>query len=156
MERSVRADAVSYAESELSRLHREMELVEDEYPFADPARRGELQVMAAGLDRAIVASEARFREAVNAKRRLDLESSADKVSLALRYERVDWGAAKEEVNLTFILIRAIVLAFVGLLPVVALGTGAFDRKVYDERDIARMGLKPLGLVRKAAMREARS
>jgi hypothetical protein len=156
MEKRVRTDAVSYAEAELSRLHREMEAVDDEYPTASPRRRGELRVEAAGLDGAIVASEARLREAQNAKRRLDLESSADKVSLALQYERVDWGAAKQPVNLTFVLVRAIILAFFGLLPVVAMGVGAFDPRIYAEEDVARMRLKPLGLVKTFAMRNARS
>lgn len=156
MEQRVRADAVSFAEAELSRLQRDLERVTAIYPSASPARRNELRVEAAGLERAIVGVEARLKEARNAKRRLELESSSDKVSLALRYERVDWGAAKHKVDQTFVLVRAILLTLLGLFPVVAMGVGAFDRRIYDDRDVARMGFKALGLMRKAAMREARS
>ncbi len=156
MEQRLRGEAVSYAEAELFRHQRDLEKVYVIYAFASPWRKGELRVEAAGLERAIVGAEERLKGAQDAKRRLDLESSSDKVSLALRYERVDWGAAKEKVSKTFVLVRAIILAFLGLLPVVAMGTGAFDPKVYDERDVARLGLRPLGLVGKTGMREARS
>ena len=147
---------MSFAEAELARLQRDLERITFLYAGASPARRGELTVEAAGIERTIVAVEARLKDAVNAKRRLELESSSDKMSLALRYERIDWGAAKHKVNQTFVLVRAILLALIGLFPVVAMGVGAFDRRIYDERDVARMGLRPLGLMRKAAMREARS
>lgn len=156
MEQRVRGDAVSFAETELARLQRDWERIIAVYPGASPDRKGELRVEAAGVERTIVAVEARLKDAMNAKRRLELESSSDKMSLALRYERVDWGAAKHKIDQTFVLVRAIILALLGLFPVVAMGVGAFDRRIYDERDVARMGFKPLGLMRKAAMREARS
>ncbi len=156
MEQRVRGEAVSFAETELARLQRDWERIIAVYPGASPARKGELRVEAAGVERTIVAVEARLKDAMNAKRRLELESSSDKMSLALRYERVDWGAAKHKIDQTFVLVRAIILALLGLFPVVAMGVGAFDRRIYDERDVARMGFKPLGLMRKAAMREARS
>ena len=156
MEQRVRGEAVSFAETELARLQRDWERIIAVYPGASPDRKGELRVEAAGVERTIVAVEARLKDAMNAKRRLELESSSDKMSLALRYERVDWGAAKHKIDQTFVLVRAIILALLGLFPVVAMGVGAFDRRIYDERDVARMGFKPLGLMRKAAMREARS
>ncbi len=154
MEQRVRTQAVSYAETDLGRLHRERAIAEAEYPGADPRRRAELRVKLENLVHAILRGENELKDAVAARRKLELESSADRQSLSLAFERVDWGAPKARVDLNWILFRTLFLSLFGLFPVVTLGVGAFDPRVYDERDVGRLGLRPLGLVRKAAIHNA--
>jgi hypothetical protein len=44
------------------------------------------------------------------------------------------------------LAKLAVIAFLGLLPLVAIGVGAQDRRVRDKEDLRRLGLEPLGRV----------
>lgn len=149
MAREVAMGAVSVADSEVLRLRRELDRAESEYATASSARLGELRVTIEKLDRAIVAAEARLREADQDRRHLELGSNADTGNMTLRWERVDWGVAKPRVNQHVVLVRTGLLGFLGLLPLVALFVGAFDPRVYDDRDVSRLGLRPLGLVRRA-------
>jgi len=83
---------------------------------------------------------------------LEQRKNSDKQRLELRFDRVDWGAPKVAIDKPFAIAKVALFAFFGLLPIVALGVGAFGRKVYDDHDVTRLGLRSLGFVRRVAQR----
>jgi len=140
-------DAVSYAVSEIERLSSDLELAR-RGEESIPERAAEFHVKADGAEKGIVAALARYKEAQAEKRKLEFADAADKQSLELRYDRVEWGYAALKENRTLLLVRTALFSFFGLLPILALTVGAFDPRIYDERDVARLKLKPLGCVRR--------
>jgi hypothetical protein len=142
----VAGNMVAVTRGEIERLTEELEfsLAAEEVL---PNRRGEYKVKSDGAARALMGAEARLKEAEDSKAKLDLSKNADSHSLELRFERADWGAPEKRENRTLLLIRTALVGFFGLLPIVALTVGAFDPRVYDERDVERLGLRFLGNVR---------
>lgn len=139
-------DAVAFTKTEIERHSREAELARAAEETI-PERRGEFKVKADGAERNLIAALARLKEAEVDRNKLDLRSNADDQSLELRYDRVEWGAPERRENRVLVLVKSALFSFFGLLPVVALTVGAFDPKVYDERDVSRLGLRALGRVR---------
>ena len=76
-----------------------------------------------------------------------MSQAADSQSLELRYDKAEWGAPQRRENRIWLLVRTALFSFFGLLPIVALTVGAFNPRVYDERDVSRLGLRALGSVR---------
>ncbi|NUP11636.1 MAG: hypothetical protein HOW73_36785 [Polyangiaceae bacterium] len=142
----VATDVVNTTKAELDRLSNEAEFARAAEETI-PERRGEFKVQADGAERGLVAAIARLKEAEAERNKLDFSKSADKESLELRYDKADWGVPERRENRTLLLIRTALFSFFGLLPIVALTVGAFNPRVYDERDVSRLGLKSLGRVR---------
>jgi hypothetical protein len=140
-------DAVSYAVSEIERLSSDLEIARRGEEFI-PERAAEYHVKAQGAEKGIVAALERYKEAEAEKRKLEFADAADSKSLELHYDRVDWGFAALRENRALLLTRTALFTFFGLLPILALTVGAFDPRIYDERDVARLKLKPLGWVRR--------
>jgi hypothetical protein len=70
------------------------------------------------------------------------------VSDEQRWPLVDPGHADRGFDRATYLLLVAVAAFVLALPLVAVGVGAFDRRVYELDDVRRLGLPTLGAVRR--------
>ena len=139
-------DTVNLTKQEIERLETEAEFARAAEETI-PERRGEFKVQADGAERGLIGALARLKEAEGERNKLTLKKNADKESLELRYDHADWGFAEQPENRVYLLIKTAVLSFFGLLPLIALAVGAFNPKVYDERDVARLGLRALGTIK---------
>lgn len=142
----VATDTVNLTKQEIERLEKEAEFARAAEETI-PERRGEFKVQADGAERGLIGALARLKEAEGDRNKLTLKKNADKESLELRYDRADWGVAERRENRVYLLIKTAVLSFFGLLPLLALAVGAFNPRVYDERDVSRLGLRALGTIK---------
>ena len=69
-------------------------------------------------------------------------------AMGLRFERVDWGAAESRIDKKAAVARFGLIVLLLSFPFVAMAVGGFDRRVYDGGDVRRLGLLPLGTVRR--------
>ncbi len=146
-------DAVHLTQVEIDRLTRELEVARAaEETLEDPQRIGEYRARGDSAARALVGADARLKDAETSRNKLEDARNANEQSLELRYDRVDWGIPERRENRILLLVRTVLFAFFGLWPIVALTVAAFDPRVYDERDVRRLGLKSLGRVRRTAAR----
>jgi hypothetical protein len=150
VELELASEILGYARADVDRTAREhaqavLELEETVGREAAP-----LRVRVQKLDAALTASRARLDQAQSTYKQLHASSAADAESLTLRYDRVDWGAPKLRVDERLALLRTLLVGFFGLLPIVAMGVGAFDPRLYEPGDVRRLGLRPLGVVRACA------
>jgi hypothetical protein len=148
VEQKLATNSASLADTDLQRLQRSLSQARVDLEVAPPEERGTLFVKIADLEGAVIRAQAELRDADMKKHALESEKRADKESLTLRFDFADLGAPERKVDRWLMLARTLGLAFFGLLPLVAMGVGAFDRRVYDERDVARAGLKAWGVVRR--------
>ena len=140
------------ANAEVSRFTRRLEIAKAALDEAPRGEQGALWVQIDSDEKGLVEALARQKAAVDAKKTLETRKNADTQSLELRFDRVDWGAPKVAVDKPWAIGRVALFSFLGLLPVIALGVGAFSRKVYDDQDVTRLGLRSLGFVRRVAQR----
>ncbi len=148
VEQKLATDTASLADTDLGRLQRGLAQARSDLEVALPEERGALFVKVEDLERAVIRAQAEQRDAEARKHALESEKRADKESLTLRFEFADLGAPERRIDPWLSLARTLALTFLGLLPLVAMGVGAFDRRVYDDRDVARAGLKAWGVVRR--------
>ncbi len=93
------------------------------------------------------ALEVQLTEAQRDRANLHLRTTIEGKRMGMRFELVDPGRpARVILTRTDQLILLAVLGFFFLLPVVSVGVGAFDNKVYDVEDLRRLGLEPFGFV----------
>jgi hypothetical protein len=103
-----------------------------------------------GLKRSLQGAERQLADAESRKADLELGRDLEQGGLGLRFEVIDEGAISESAGIGFD-----DLLFVGLctlllgLPLLVLAVGAFDSKIRDSLDVARLGLRPLGFVDRA-------
>jgi hypothetical protein len=147
IERKLASNIVTGAETELQRAQRGLYQASSDLEIASPQEAAQLRVEYEGFLKSIDGAQGRLVEADIARKRLDRASALDSQSLALTFDRVDWGVAARKVNEEAAFFINLGVMFFGLLPLVALGVGAMDPRVYDERDVRRAGLVPLGVVR---------
>lgn len=136
------------ASDELSRGQRDLATAREKLESVDPSQRGPIYVEIADLERQVQRAQVEQKDADVARRKLVGMQNADKESLTLRFDRIDWGAPQVAINPWLALTQTFLLSLFGLLPVVAMGVGAFDGRVYDDGDVKRTGLVPLGVVRR--------
>lgn len=147
-------DTISLTKSEIDRLTREYEFAAEMESAIEGPRKAQYTVRAEGAARSMFDAYNRLDEQLVERDTLKRTIAADSASLELQYERVDWGIAQRLENKKLVLVKVALFSFLALLPLVALAIGAFDPRVYDERDIKRIGLKGLGVV-KVRSREKR-
>lgn len=150
VELGLASEILGYARADVDRTEREHAqavLLLEETVGRDAAP---LRVRVQKLEAALIAARARLDQAQATYKQLRNSSAADAESLTLRYERVDWGAPKLKVDERKAMLRLVLVAFFGLLPLVAMGVGAFDPRLYEPGDVRRLGLRPLGVVRAQA------
>ncbi|HTJ83373.1 MAG TPA: hypothetical protein VL400_16755 [Polyangiaceae bacterium] len=148
VEQKLANEVARLAEDDVARQQRDLASARAQLEIVDPRARGPIYVEIADLERQVVRAQTELKNAQEAKRKLDLQKAADKESLTLKFDRVDWGAAPTPTAVWLLMVRTLLLSFLGLFPLVAMGVGAFDRRVYDDRDVGRAGLLPLGVVRR--------
>lgn len=69
----------------------------------------------------------------------------------LQFDVADWGRSAEPMPIAIEASILAVIVFLGLLPLVGIGVGALDPRVYDAEDVERLGLTALGKVRCAPL-----
>lgn len=142
--RNATTDKLTAAQVEQDRLQRELTMANLEMEGAEPGRFAELRVKAATLERSIVDSRLRMQEAEEAKRAVSvLEARHD----TIRWDFVDLGSAALKVDERIAMIKTAIVGFLLLLPLILIGVGAFDRTVWDDRDVGYMGIVALGTVK---------
>ena len=151
-ETATASQVVGMSNAEVSRFTRRLEEAKSKLDVAERGEKGALWVQIESDEKGLVEALARQKAADDAKKTLDTRKNADAQSLELRFDRVDWGAPKLAVAKPWAIGRVALFSVLGLLPVVALGVGAFSRKVYDDQDVTRLGLRSLGHVRRVAQR----
>jgi hypothetical protein len=77
---------------------------------------------------------------------IGMQEAIERQARALVFEIIDHGAVQEAPPLTKeeILILVAILSFFGSFPLLAVLLGAFDQRILDATDIARLGLAPIG------------
>jgi len=146
------SETVRLANAEVARFTVNLETAKAALDIAPRGERGALLVEIESDEKGVVEALARQKQALDAKALLEQRKNSDKQRLELRFDRVDWGAPKVAIDKPFAIAKVALFAFFGLLPIVALGVGAFGRKVYDDHDVTRLGLRSLGFVRRVAQR----
>lgn len=146
LERGVAAQGVSIVENEIDRMSRELASANHEMEDASPARRAELTVTIDNLNRSLLTANTRLENAIKRRRRFDQIGATSDTSMALKWDRVDWGAAARKVNERISLIQVALGSLLVVLPLLLLGVGAFNRTVYDDRDVRWLGHTALGVV----------
>lgn len=146
LERGIAANAVGLARNEVDRIQRDAARTNVDAQTADPSTKAELHVRADNDSRTLLAATQRLADAEKARRALDTVGAAGGSSVALRWDRVDWGAAalreNERASVGFVGIGGLLILF----PLTLLGVGAWNRVVYDDRDVRWLGLTALGVV----------
>jgi hypothetical protein len=146
------SQVLGLADAEVARFTRRIEIAKEDLEVAERGEKGQLWVQLESDEKGLVEALARQKAAADAKKTLQTRQNADTQSLELRFDRVDWGAPKVAVDKPWAIGRVALFSFLGLFPVIALGVGAFSRKVYDDQDVTRLGLRSLGFVRRVAQR----
>ncbi len=141
-------ESLSVANGEVNRMTRELAMARADFDAA-VGRLGTERVRLESAEKGLVEALTRQKQALDEKNRVESRKNADKQSLELRFDRVDWGAPKIAVLKPVAIAKVAIPTFFLLLPLAALAVGAFDRRVYDERDLPRLGLRSLGYVRRA-------
>ncbi|MBL8741712.1 MAG: hypothetical protein JNK04_11480 [Myxococcales bacterium] len=144
------SQVVGMADAEVARFTRRIEVAKESLKTAERGEQGQLWVQIDSDEKGLVEALARQKAAMDAKKTLETRKNADTQSLELRFDRVDWGAPKIAVDKPWAIGKVGLFTFLGLIPVVALGVGAFSRRVYDDRDVTRLGLRSLGFVRRVS------
>jgi hypothetical protein len=150
VELGLASEILGYARADVDRTERELAQAVLELEEAVGREAAVLRVRVQKLDAALTGARARLDQAQATHKQLRNASAADAHSLTLRYERVDWGAPKLKVDERLAMLRVLLVAFLGVLPLVAMGVGAFDPCLYEPGDVRRLGLRPLGVVRTQA------
>jgi hypothetical protein len=146
------SEVLGMANAEVDRFTRRIEIAKAALDAAPRGEQGTLVVQIDSDQKGLVEALTRQKAAQDAKLTLETRKNADTQSLELRFDRVDWGAPKVAVDKPWAIGRVALFSFLGLLPVMALGVGAFSRKVYDDQDVTRLGLRSLGFVRRVMQR----
>lgn len=102
------------------------------------------------------AAEKRVADVERAKSVLDLTLAAEKRQLQLQFDQVDPGTLQPIIRKGPQLVAIGLAVFFFGLPLVGAGVGALDTRVYDEDDVRRLGLQPLGRVPRYAGDDAGS
>jgi hypothetical protein len=100
-----------------------------------------------GLKRSLAGVERRLAEAEHRKAELELGEKLERGALGMRFEVIDEGAIAVSAGIgadDLVLVGLITLLFG--LPLMVFGVGAFDPKIHNSSDIARLGLHPLGVL----------
>jgi hypothetical protein len=147
LDRGIATRAVSVAQSDLDRMHREIARDAIALGSADPRRASELRVQIDNANRSLLAATTRLDDAIKQRRALDTVGATMTESVALRWDRVDWGTAAFRVDERASAVEVTVGGLLVLFPLVLLGVGAWNRTVYDDRDVRWLGLLALGVVR---------
>jgi hypothetical protein len=87
---------------------------------------------------------------------LELVGSLEEQSGGLQFDVADWGRADDPMPVGRLAIILSFVLFFALLPLVGIGVGALDPRVYDAEDVERLGLTALGKVRCAPLPPPRS
>lgn len=146
LERGVAASGVSIVQNEIDRMSRELAAANVEMEDATPARRAELSVTVDNLNRSLLAANSRLDNALKRRRTFDEIGASGDTSVALKWDRVDWGVAAKKVNERMSLIQVAIGSLLVVFPLLLLGVGAFNRTVYDDRDVRWLGYTALGVV----------
>ncbi len=146
LERTLAVTGVSIVRNEIDRMERELAAANYEIEDASPMRRAELSVTIDNVTRAMLGAKTRLESALERRRKFDHVGADSNTSVALRWDRVDWGAAALRINERASLAQVGFGSLFILFPLLLLGVGAFNRRVYDDRDVARLGYDALGVV----------
>ena len=148
MERGIASGAFSMAQAEMDRLSRDRVQAIHDIETDDPVVRAKARIQIDNVDRALVGAKTRADDAQKARNKLEFAeaASASKSSVALRWDRVDWGAAAIRVDERLAVSEVAIIGFFVLLPLMLLGVGAFNPTVYDDRDVRWLGVQALGIV----------
>jgi hypothetical protein len=117
---------------------------------ASAQARGAARMDIKGLDSRLGILRTQFDRQITALTQARLMAQREKNSLGLTFEIVDWGKAQQPPELTKEIKAAVVgvLMFLILLPIVGIGIGALDDKLYSGEDVERLGIPALGHVRR--------
>ncbi len=110
------------------------------------AARGRSGVEAKRLEDDLEAAKVRLGSTQRFAASLDLSLASEKQRLGVRFDVVDAGVAARPRPAWVSLLVLGLAAFAGALPVVAIGFGAFDRRIRVPDDVRRLGLRLVGHV----------
>ncbi|MFO0617538.1 MAG: hypothetical protein U0414_33395 [Polyangiaceae bacterium] len=146
LERNIASNGVAIVQNEIDRMERELASANQELEDADPNRRAELTVTIDNLTRSLLPARTRLDAALRKRRDLDEIGAAGERSMALKWDRVDWGVAALRVNERMSLAEVGIGSLLVMFPLLLLGVGAFNRRVYDDRDVEWLGHTALGVI----------
>lgn len=113
----------------------------------DQERVAALQVELDRLAQEINVSTAAVRHARESRRRADLQHAMDQRGVGLLFQIVDERAPPPPPDPRAVGIRLAMLSlvcFLLVLPLCAIGVGAFDQRLHDREDVQRLGLPVVG------------
>jgi hypothetical protein len=134
---------------------RKLDLADRQRALAEARRKGEddkvaaLQVEIQRLGKEINASTQAVRHARESKRRADLQHAMDQGGVGLLFQIVDERPPPPPPDRRAVAIRTAMLflaCFLLVLPLCAVGIGAFDQRLHDREDVQRLGLAVVGHV----------
>ena len=134
---------------------RRLDLADRQRSLADARKRGDddrvaaLQVEIQRLGKEINVSTQAVRHARESKRRADLQHAMDQGGVGLIFQIVDERAPPPPPDPRAVAIRTAMLflvCFLLVLPLCAVGIGAFDQRLHDREDVQRLGLPVVGHV----------
>jgi hypothetical protein len=99
------------------------------------------------LEEELEAAKVRLGSTQRFQASLELSLASERQRLGVRFDVVDAGVAVRPRPLWVTLVALGFAVFLGALPVVAIGFGAFDRRVRLPEDIERLGMRLVGHVR---------
>ena len=145
--------ALERASSALER--RKLDIADRQRALAEAEKRRDedsiaaLKVEMARLAREINASSQAVRHARESKRRADLQFAMDERGVGLIFQIVDERPPPPPPDPRAVAIRLAMLSlvcFLFVLPLCAIGVGAFDQRLHDREDVQRLGLTVVGHV----------
>ncbi|MBI4512066.1 MAG: hypothetical protein HY698_20710 [Deltaproteobacteria bacterium] len=138
---------IKAAEAELERKRRELAEVQVALAQAPPQEAGALAISASQVQESITIAEGRLNVARRRQTEAELGADAESNALGMSFELVDWGTSPGPGrSRAMALILLGLAAFLVALPFCGLAMSAFDQRVYNVKDIQRLGIKPLGHV----------
>jgi hypothetical protein len=145
------SDALDMAREELIRRRRDLVLLQTQLQRGgDPAKQASLRIDSQNLTKNIAGTEERLHKLQENAATLEFRAALERQHLGLRFEVVDPGElASAGLTQPTELLLVTLLGLLILFPICALTVGAFDSRVYTLDDIRRLGIHPLGVVRRS-------
>lgn len=141
--------AVEQAQAEVTALERA--IAEKQIELARSVTPGVTRHELLTLQRSLTSARSQLDTTRKERATLELVGSHETEAGGLQFEVADWGRAADPMPMAKLATILALIVFFALLPLVGIGVGALDPRVYDAEDVERLGLTALGKVRCAPL-----